>query len=57
VTDDVDGIGLIGMDFEVWGPGEVLLPEISVDGVPMHKELQAQFWSDNDRFVAAGSGV
>jgi hypothetical protein len=57
VTDDVDGIGLIGMDFEVWGPGEVLLPEISVDGVPMHKELQAQFWSDNDRSVAAGAGV
>ncbi|MFT5202633.1 MAG: hypothetical protein ACI9C1_002027 [Candidatus Aldehydirespiratoraceae bacterium] len=56
-TNDVDGIGLIAVRFEVWGPGDVLLPQILIDGEPLHEILEAQFWDGNDGFAAAGADI
>jgi len=56
-TDDVDGVGQIDIDFPVAGPGDVILPQIFVDGEPIHPELQANFWDGNTSFVAAGADI
>ena len=56
-TDDVNGIGEIDVNFPVDGPGDVVLPEIYVDGEAIHPDLQANFWDGNDGFIAAASEI
>ena len=55
-TDD-DGPGQIDVDFPVFAPGDVVLPEIYVNGEPIHPDLQTEFWDGNSSFVAASSEI
>ncbi|MEZ5247555.1 MAG: hypothetical protein R2707_20875 [Acidimicrobiales bacterium] len=54
-TDDVEGIGQIDVNFPVFGPGPVGLPEVMVNGEPLG--LADLFWGGNTSFEAAGADV
>jgi hypothetical protein len=54
-TDDVEGIGQVDVNFPVFGPGPVDLPDVMVNGESLG--LADLFWGGNTSFVAAGADV
>lgn len=54
-TDDIDGIGQVDVNFPVFGPGQVDLPDVMVNGESLG--LSDLFWGGNTSFVAAGADV
>lgn len=52
---DGEAIGGIDVFFPVFGPGQVELPQITINGEPL--DLSTMYWEGNTGFVAAGAEV